>query len=111
MELLEKPQLPDDAAVLVTEVTPLVQVPGRLMLTDMRLYLQYFNNIEAEPVKRFDLKDVSAVYKRRFIMRNIGLEIVFVPKRRRRDGGRAAALGVVHLRRPPRLSRRQRQRA
>lgn len=56
-------------------ILPLVTNPGRIMLTCKRLYFQPFNNIEKVPVIKIRLKDISRVIKRRFLLRQIGIEI------------------------------------
>lgn len=56
-------------------VTPLVDTPGRIMLTTARIYFQPFNNISSKPVKKYDLRDVVRVMKRRHVLRHTGIEI------------------------------------
>ncbi|KAL5021729.1 hypothetical protein ScPMuIL_000884, partial [Solemya velum] len=56
-------------------ITPLVINPGRVMLTSSRLYFQPFNNIDPVPVIKIRLKDLTRVIKRRFLLRQLGLEI------------------------------------
>jgi factor associated with neutral sphingomyelinase activation len=66
--------------IICSTITPLLMIPGCLMLTDQRLYFQSFNNINTEPVIRYELIDIKQIYKRRHIMRDIGLEIYFINK-------------------------------
>ncbi|ESO93005.1 hypothetical protein LOTGIDRAFT_119978 [Lottia gigantea] len=54
-------------------VTPLSTNPGRIMLTSSRLYFQPFNNIDK--VVKIRLKDITGVLRRRFLLRQLGLEI------------------------------------
>jgi factor associated with neutral sphingomyelinase activation len=61
-------------------VTPLVDSPGKLMLTDQYLYFQPFNNVTTVPVHRCALVDVERVYCRRFTMRDVGLELFFADR-------------------------------
>ncbi|KAJ8303155.1 hypothetical protein KUTeg_019551 [Tegillarca granosa] len=56
-------------------ISPLVTNPGRIMLTNRRLYFQPFNNIESMPVIKIRLKDIRRIIKRRFLLKPIGLEI------------------------------------
>ncbi|XP_063441618.1 protein FAN-like isoform X2 [Mytilus trossulus] len=56
-------------------ITPLVTNPGRIMLTNKILYFQPFNNIESIPVIKIRLKDINRLIKRRFLLRQIGIEI------------------------------------
>lgn len=66
------------------KVTPLVLNPGRILLTNERLYYQSYNNIEKEPVTKIKLSKITDVYCRRFLLRPQGLEIDYVDDR----GGR-----------------------
>mmetsp|Transcript_31055 Transcript_31055/g.81324 ORF Transcript_31055/g.81324 Transcript_31055/m.81324 type:complete len:943 (+) Transcript_31055:114-2942(+) len=56
-------------------VTPMVANPGRIMLTDSMLYFQPFNNIDPEPVQKFRLASVERVVRRRYLLRQVGLEL------------------------------------
>lgn len=60
-----------------SRVAPLVLHPGRLLLTQRRLYFQPLNAIDANPVDVFALADVKAVYRRRHTLRRTGVEIAF----------------------------------
>jgi len=79
----ERPQHPDGQAVLVSEITPLIQSPGRLMVTDKRLYVQHFNNVSAEPLVKYELRDIESLIKRRYGMRDKGLELLFRSSKKR----------------------------
>ncbi|XP_076638062.1 protein FAN [Colletes latitarsis] len=57
------------------KVLPLVINPGRILLTNSRIYFQPYNNLEQYPVLKIQLKDIINIIKRRFILRQIGLEI------------------------------------
>ncbi|XP_060073823.1 protein FAN-like [Ylistrum balloti] len=57
------------------KISPLVTNPGRIMLTSSRLYFQPFNNIESVPVIKIRLKDLKRVIKRRFLLKQLGIEI------------------------------------
>ncbi|XP_071448307.1 protein FAN-like [Hetaerina americana] len=58
-----------------SRITPLVSNPGRILLTDLCLYFQPFNNIEQYPVLKIYLRDIKTVVKRRFLLRRVGLEL------------------------------------
>eukprot|EP00467_Chlorarachnion_reptans_P021976 CAMPEP_0114497726 /NCGR_PEP_ID=MMETSP0109-20121206/6488_1 /TAXON_ID=29199 /ORGANISM="Chlorarachnion reptans, Strain CCCM449" /LENGTH=1094 /DNA_ID=CAMNT_0001675147 /DNA_START=324 /DNA_END=3609 /DNA_ORIENTATION=- len=73
----ERPQHLDGQAVLASQITPLVESPGRMMLTDKRLYVQHFNNVSTEPLDKYDLSLIEEIHKRRYAMRDRGLEFIF----------------------------------
>eukprot|EP00117_Sycon_ciliatum_P047152 scpid28293/ scgid33705/ Protein FAN; Factor associated with neutral sphingomyelinase activation len=56
-------------------ITPLVCNPGRIMLTNSRLYFQPFNNADPVPVHKVKLSDISRVIKRRYLLQHVGIEI------------------------------------
>uniref|UniRef100_A0A2C9KF32 BEACH domain-containing protein n=1 Tax=Biomphalaria glabrata TaxID=6526 RepID=A0A2C9KF32_BIOGL len=56
-------------------ITPLVTNPGRIMLTSSRLYFQPFCNIDKWPVLKLRIKDIKRLICRRFLLRQLGLEI------------------------------------
>ncbi|XP_071092050.1 protein FAN-like [Haliotis cracherodii] len=55
--------------------TPLAKNPGRIMLTSSRLYFQPFNNIDRWPVLKIRLKEIKRLIRRRYLLRQLGLEI------------------------------------
>ncbi|CAG9772021.1 unnamed protein product [Ceutorhynchus assimilis] len=57
------------------KVCPLNINPGRCVLTNMRLYFQPYNNVEAYLVLKINLNSIKRIVKRRFLLRHIGLEI------------------------------------
>ena len=61
--------------VTTDRVTPLVSNPGRVMLTSARIYFQPFNNVDPEPVQKFNLRKMVRVIPRRHMLRQIGLEM------------------------------------
>eukprot|EP00055_Hartaetosiga_balthica_P012007 m.56608 g.56608 ORF g.56608 m.56608 type:complete len:931 (-) comp7806_c0_seq1:882-3674(-) len=63
--------------VKASRVLPLTHNPGRVMLTSAIVYFQPFNNIDSEPVFRFKLCKAKNVVKRRYLLRDVGLEIFF----------------------------------
>lgn len=68
----------------VDEINHLVVNPGRLLLTNCAVYFQSYNNIYPHPVKRIPLKHIKSVIRRRFLLRQVGLEITWCPPRRTR---------------------------
>ncbi|XP_045191782.2 protein FAN-like isoform X2 [Mercenaria mercenaria] len=70
-DLYEKVELQCQA----DKIMPLVTNPGRVMVTTSRLYFQPFNNVERSPVIKVRLKDIVSLMKRRFLLKQIGLEI------------------------------------
>ena len=63
--------------------------PGRLLVTNRRLYFQPLNNIDAAPVTHFALADVAAVLRRRHVLRPTALEVQL------REGSPAAAAALA----------------
>ncbi|XP_033226844.1 protein FAN-like isoform X2 [Belonocnema kinseyi] len=61
--------------VQANKVLPLVVNPGRVLLTNSRIYFQPYNNMDQHPVLKIQLKDIKNVIKRRFLLRQVGLEI------------------------------------
>ncbi|KAL9648972.1 hypothetical protein ABK040_008352 [Willaertia magna] len=57
------------------KVKPLVDINGCILLTNERIYFQPFNNISTKPVKKYNLKDICRLVKRRHNLRQIGIEI------------------------------------
>jgi factor associated with neutral sphingomyelinase activation len=68
--LLEKP-------ISVKKVKPLILHPGSLMITKARVYFQpaQLNNI-GDKVQYFDLRKVQKLYRRRYLLRQTGLEFI-----------------------------------
>ena len=58
-------------------VSPMVSNQGRVVLTDSVLYFQPFNNVDSEPVQKYKVRKVIRVVKRRYLLRQVGLEIFF----------------------------------
>ncbi|GFS54697.1 protein FAN [Nephila pilipes] len=57
------------------KITPLVVNPGRILLTTSRLYFQPYNNAEPWPVLKLKLSDIKRIIKRRFLLKQVGLEL------------------------------------
>ena len=76
-DIREKVQLPGGRAIVCSQVTPLVTIPGALQLTDQRLYFQSFNNVSSEIVSKWDIADIKRLYRRRYIMSDKGIEFFY----------------------------------
>ncbi|CAG9098190.1 unnamed protein product [Plutella xylostella] len=57
------------------KISPLVRHQGKLALTPTTLYFQPFNNIESSPILKLKLSKLKRIYKRRFLLRHVGLEL------------------------------------
>ncbi|XP_023289005.1 protein FAN isoform X2 [Orussus abietinus] len=64
--------------VQANKVLPLIINPGRVLLTTSRIYFQAYNNLDQHPVLKVQLKDIKSIIKRRFLLRQVGLEIKWV---------------------------------
>ncbi|KAL6433650.1 hypothetical protein ACFW04_005736 [Cataglyphis niger] len=60
------------------KISPLVVNPGRVLLTTSRIYFQPYNNMDQHPVLKIQLKDIQNIIKRRFLLRQVGLEIKWI---------------------------------
>ena len=60
----------------VKQIIPMVQVDGLLYVTNKRLYFQPFHSIYKKPVINFKLKEITELFKRRYKLMNIGLELI-----------------------------------
>jgi len=87
----ERPQHDNGQAVLVSVITPLIESPGRVMVTDKRLYIQHFNNVSTEPLDKYELCMIASLVKRRYAMRDKALEVVFRSSKRQ-DSAEAVSL-------------------
>ena len=56
-------------------VIPLVRIRGRVLVTDRAVYFQAFNAINANPVQRLSFDDICRVDRRRYMLRDIALEL------------------------------------
>ena len=56
-------------------ISPLVVVPGRIVLTASKLYFQPFSNVDPFPCLHLTLRQISQIVKRRYLLRHVGLEI------------------------------------
>jgi factor associated with neutral sphingomyelinase activation len=57
-------------------VEPLVNDPGRVLLTSQRLYFQPLNPVTSHPVFKYRLSALREVHKRRHVLRHTALELV-----------------------------------
>ncbi|XP_059049861.1 protein FAN-like [Achroia grisella] len=57
------------------KISPLVRHQGKLALTPTTIYFQPFSNVESSPVLKLKLSHLRRLYKRRFLLRQVGLEI------------------------------------
>ncbi|GMF18298.1 unnamed protein product [Phytophthora lilii] len=65
-----------ETGCVVDRIEPLLKFPGCLMLTTLRLYFQpaQLNNV-FDPVLNWEYTSVDQVYKRRYLLQQIGLEV------------------------------------
>jgi hypothetical protein len=65
--------------ISVRKIKPLVTLPGTLVITELRIYFQpaQLNNI-GDTTQHFELKKVLKIYKRRHMLRSIGLEFLLI---------------------------------
>ncbi len=61
----------------VKQLKPLILYPGCLMITEMRIYFQpsQLNNV-GETIQHFDVSNIQGLYKRRYLLQQIGLEFI-----------------------------------
>lgn len=59
-------------------IKPLIQNPGKCLLTDQCCYFQSLNNINEQVIDKYDLKTLSKIAKRRYKFRYIGCELQFI---------------------------------
>jgi factor associated with neutral sphingomyelinase activation len=56
------------------KVKPLIETPGLILITNERIYFQSYNNISSKPVKKYNLRNVIHLVRRRYNLRQIGIE-------------------------------------
>ena len=71
----EKPAIAE-SNVLVRRVLPLNHIYGYLFITSEKVYFEPFHNISAQSVDKIDIDKIGKLFKRRYELRNIGLEII-----------------------------------
>ncbi|KAJ2953827.1 hypothetical protein O0L34_g1455 [Tuta absoluta] len=57
------------------KISPLVRHQGKLALTHTTLYFQPFSNVEGTSILKLKLSELKRIYKRRFLLRQVGLEV------------------------------------
>ncbi|XP_040571952.1 protein FAN [Lepeophtheirus salmonis] len=67
------------------KIRPLVVNPGRIVLTDRILYFQPFNNAETKPVLKIRLDYIQRIFRRRYLLRPLGLEMEYLNEKRKRE--------------------------
>jgi factor associated with neutral sphingomyelinase activation len=72
-DLYEKRLFEHDAYV----IKPLIQNPGKCLLTDQCCYFQSLNNINEQLIIKYDLSKLFKITKRRYKFRYIGCELQF----------------------------------
>ena len=77
-------------------VSPMLENPGRIALTNNNLYFQPLNNIYAEPVITVKLSDLRLVVKRRYLLTHVGLEL-FTKKGKHFSDMRASLIYTARL--------------
>lgn len=67
--------------VSAKKVRPLLLSPGSVMITEVRVYFQpaQLNNV-GEVTQHFELSKITKVYKRRYLLRQVGLECYLVDR-------------------------------
>jgi len=78
VDIRERVLLPGGEAVLAQQVQPLLVNPGRMQITDARIYFQPFNHVTSDATLKIDIADIKRIYRRRFGMRDTAIE-VFIP--------------------------------
>eukprot|EP00002_Diphylleia_rotans_P033924 TRINITY_DN7258_c0_g1_i1.p1 TRINITY_DN7258_c0_g1~~TRINITY_DN7258_c0_g1_i1.p1 ORF type:complete len:928 (-),score=199.57 TRINITY_DN7258_c0_g1_i1:277-3060(-) len=71
METLDETTAVETRAV---RVKPLVHHPGRFILTNVMMYFQPFSKVSTKPVKKYRLKKLQRLIKRRHMQRHVALE-------------------------------------
>eukprot|EP00949_MAST-11_sp_MAST-11-sp1_P002446 g2446.t1 len=80
VDFTERPLLPP-TGYRISRILPLITLPGLVMLTNRRLYIQpsSVNNV-GSAVLNFPIRDVMRAYPRRHMLRECGAEIFFKPR-------------------------------
>uniref|UniRef100_A0A182QB95 WD repeat-containing protein 55 homolog n=1 Tax=Anopheles farauti TaxID=69004 RepID=A0A182QB95_9DIPT len=59
----------------VKTINPLVVNPGRLLITNAFIYVQYYNNLHMNSVFKMNIRSITGLTKHRYLLRQIGLKI------------------------------------
>ncbi|CAK91037.1 unnamed protein product (macronuclear) [Paramecium tetraurelia] len=70
----EKPLIQKE--MLVRRIMPLIQTKGIMYITNKIIYFQPFFKITLKPCKKIVIEQIKVMYKRRFELLDIGLEII-----------------------------------
>lgn len=62
--------------ILTRRVLPLNHIYGYLFITSQKVYFEPFHNISAKSVNKIPIQKIGKLFKRRYQLRNIGLEII-----------------------------------
>lgn len=67
-------------SVAALKIRPLTTHPGSLMVTDIRVYFQpsQLNNVGDASVLHFELTKVRRIFRRRYLLRQVGLEFLLI---------------------------------
>lgn len=65
-----------EANILTRRVLPLNHIYGYIFITSEKVYFEPFHNISAKSVNKIDIEKIGKLFKRRYELRNIGLEII-----------------------------------
>ena len=71
----EKPVI-EENNILTRRVLPLNHIYGYIYVTDQKVYFEPFHNISAKSVNTITISKIGKLFKRRYELRNIGLEII-----------------------------------
>lgn len=71
----EKPAI-QETNILTRRVLPLNHVYGYIYITNEKVYFEPFHNISAKSVHKINIEKIEKLFKRRYELRNIGLEII-----------------------------------
>ena len=64
----------------VKQILPMITIDGLFFLTNQRLYFQPYQNIYEEPVVSYKIADIVQLFKRRYKLMRIGIEITTLHK-------------------------------
>jgi factor associated with neutral sphingomyelinase activation len=79
----------------VVRIKPLREMPGRLVVTNARVYYQPFNKVTVtSPFKMMPLRDCAGVRKRRHTLREVGVELFIAQAGQAGGGGPGSAGGA-----------------
>ncbi len=66
----------------VKQILPMITIDGLFFLTNQRIYFQPYQNIYDEPVTSYKIADIVQLFKRRYKLMRIGIEITTAHKSR-----------------------------